>query len=103
MVIVRFIYTAAVMVIVVWLLRAGNPVGGLVIVPAMAVWLRRDAQSGRLAARVRRAIYQERRRSPRPGCSSAPRLRTRAPALPLIARPAMVSTTRTRPLVLVHR
>jgi hypothetical protein len=58
MVIVRLLYTAVVMVAVVWLLRAGNPVGGLVIVPAMAVWLRRDAESGRLAARVRRAIHQ---------------------------------------------
>src|SRR3954447_5656110 len=58
MVIVRLVYTAAVMVIVVSLLRAGNPVGGLVIVPAVAVWLRRDAESGRLAARVRRAIHQ---------------------------------------------
>jgi hypothetical protein len=58
MVIVRLVYTAAAMVIVVWLLRAGNPVGGLVIVPAAAVWLRRDAESGRLAGRVRRAIHR---------------------------------------------
>jgi hypothetical protein len=58
MVIVRLVYTAVVMVIVVWLLRAGNPVGGLVVVPAVAVWLRRDAESGRLGARVRRALHQ---------------------------------------------
>ena len=57
MMIVRMVYTAVVMVIVVWLLRAGNPVGGLVVVPAVAVWLRRDAESGRLTARVRRAIH----------------------------------------------
>jgi hypothetical protein len=57
MIIVRLAYTAAVMVIVVWLLRSGNPLGGLVLVPAAAVWLRREAESGRLAARARRAIH----------------------------------------------
>jgi hypothetical protein len=57
MIILRLAYTAVVMVIVVWLLRTGNPVGGLVIVPAVAVWLRRDAESGRLATRARRAIH----------------------------------------------
>jgi hypothetical protein len=58
MVIVRLAYTAAVMAIVVWLLRSGNPLGGLVLVPAAAVWLRREAESGRLAARARRAIHR---------------------------------------------
>jgi hypothetical protein len=58
MIVLRLAYTCAVMVIVVWLLRTGNPVGGLVIVPAVAVWLRRDAESGRLARRVRRALHQ---------------------------------------------
>jgi hypothetical protein len=58
MIILRLAYTAAVMVIVVWLLRTGNPVGGLLVVPAIAVWLRREADSGRLAARVRRAHHQ---------------------------------------------
>jgi hypothetical protein len=58
MIILRLAYTAAVMVIVVWLLRTGNPVGGLIIVPAAAVWLRRDAESGRLAGRLRRALHQ---------------------------------------------
>jgi hypothetical protein len=58
MIVLRSAYTSAVMVIVVWLLRTGNPVGGLVIVPAVAVWLRRDAESGRLAGRVRRALHQ---------------------------------------------
>jgi hypothetical protein len=54
MMIVRLLYTAAVMVAVVALLRSGNPVGGLLVVPAAAVWLRREAESGRLAARLRR-------------------------------------------------
>jgi len=52
---VRLLYVAAVMTVVILLLRAGNPVGGLLIVPAVAVWLRREAESGRLAGRVRRA------------------------------------------------
>jgi hypothetical protein len=42
------------MVVVIWLLRTGNPVGGLLVVPIAAVWLRREAESGRLAARVSR-------------------------------------------------
>jgi pimeloyl-ACP methyl ester carboxylesterase len=54
-IVLRLLYTAAVMVVVIWLLRTGNPVGGLLLVPAAAVWLRREAESGRLAARVRRA------------------------------------------------
>jgi hypothetical protein len=54
MIVLRLLYTAAVMVAVVWLLRAGSPVAGLLLVPAAAVWLRREAESGRLAARVRR-------------------------------------------------
>jgi hypothetical protein len=56
MIVVRLLYTAAVMAVVIWLLRAGNPVGGLLLVPAAAVLLRREAESGRLAARVRRAL-----------------------------------------------
>ena len=55
MIVVRLLYTAAVMVVVIWLLRTGTPVGGLFVVPAAAVWIRREAESGRLAARVRRA------------------------------------------------
>jgi uncharacterized membrane protein len=55
MIVLRLAYTAAVMVVVIWLLRTGNPIGGLLLVPALAVWLRREAESGRLAARVRRA------------------------------------------------
>src|SRR3954453_9608426 len=54
MIVLRLLYTALVMVVVIWLLRSGNPVGGLLVVPAAAVWLRREAESGRLAAAVRR-------------------------------------------------
>ncbi len=53
MIALRLLYTAAVMVVVIWLLRTGNPAGGLLLVPAAAVWLRREAESGRLAARIR--------------------------------------------------
>lgn len=56
MILLRFGYTAAVMAVVIWLLRAGNPVGGLLIAPALAVWLRREAESGRLQARARRVL-----------------------------------------------
>jgi hypothetical protein len=57
-IVVRLAYTAAVMVLVIWLLRTGEPLGGLVLVPAVAVWLRREAESGRLSARVRRVLGQ---------------------------------------------
>jgi hypothetical protein len=56
MIALRLIYTATVMVVVIWLLRTGNPIGGLFVVPAAAVWLRREAESGRLAARARRTL-----------------------------------------------
>jgi hypothetical protein len=56
MMVLRLLYTAAVMVVVIWLLRSGDPVGGLLIVPVAAVWLRREAESGRLAVRARRAL-----------------------------------------------
>lgn len=55
MIVLRLAYTAAVMVVVIWLLRAGSPVGGLLVVPAAAVWLRHEAESGRLATRLRGA------------------------------------------------
>ena len=58
MIALRLLYTAAVMVVVIWLLRTGNPVGGLLLAPAAAVWLRREVETGRLAARVRRARRQ---------------------------------------------
>jgi hypothetical protein len=57
MIVVRLVYTAVVMAVVIGLLRAGNPVGGLVLVPAAAVWLRREAESGRLTGRLHRAIH----------------------------------------------
>jgi hypothetical protein len=43
-------------VLVVSLLRTGNTLGGLLVVPATAVWLRQEAESGRLATRLRRAL-----------------------------------------------
>jgi hypothetical protein len=49
MVLVRLVYTALVMAGVVWLLRSGQPLGGLVILPLAAVWLRRTVESGQLA------------------------------------------------------
>jgi hypothetical protein len=58
MIVLRLAYTAAVMVLVIWLLRTGNPVGGLLVVPAAAVWLRGEAESGRLTTRLRRALRQ---------------------------------------------
>jgi Flp pilus assembly protein TadB len=50
----RILYTAAVMTLVVWLLSSGRPLGGLVIVPLIAVWVRRAAESGRLTRFARR-------------------------------------------------
>jgi hypothetical protein len=44
----RVAFTIAVVVVVVWLLSAGEPLGGLLIVPLIAVWVRRAAESGRL-------------------------------------------------------
>jgi hypothetical protein len=58
MIVLRLLYTAAVMVGVIWLLRNGNPLAGLLLVPTAAVWLRREAESGRLAARVHRAFHR---------------------------------------------
>jgi hypothetical protein len=54
MIVVRLVYTAVVIAVVIWLLGSGNPLGALLVVPAAAVWLRREAESGRLAARVHR-------------------------------------------------
>jgi hypothetical protein len=58
MVLLRLAYTALVMVGVVWLLRSGQPLGGLVLLPLVAIWLRRKAESGEPARAVAR------RRSP---------------------------------------
>jgi protein-S-isoprenylcysteine O-methyltransferase Ste14 len=58
MLMVRFIYTAGVMTLVLWLASSGNPFGGLVVVPILAVLFRRSAESGRLnrvAKRIARA------------------------------------------------
>jgi hypothetical protein len=41
-------FTAASMAAVVWLLATGRPFGGLLVVPLVAVWIRRAAESGRL-------------------------------------------------------
>ena len=51
---VRLLYTVAVMTLVLWLASTGQPLGGLVIVPLLAVWLRRSAESGRLTRFARR-------------------------------------------------
>ncbi len=45
----RFAFTLAAIALVIGLLRAGNVVGGLVIVPILAVSLRRAAEDGRLS------------------------------------------------------
>jgi hypothetical protein len=50
----RLAFTAVVLAVVVWLLRDGKPVGGLVIVPLLAIWLRQAAESGRLTQYARR-------------------------------------------------
>jgi hypothetical protein len=47
----RLAYTVFVMAGVVWLLRSGQPLGGLVILPLLAIWLRRKVESGEPARR----------------------------------------------------
>ena len=54
-VLLRLAYTAAVMVVVVALLKTGKPLGGLVIVPVLAIWLRHEAESGKMTRLARRA------------------------------------------------
>jgi len=54
MLLVRIAFTAIVMVVVIWLLSTGKPVGGLVLVPLFAILLRRAAESGRLSRLVPR-------------------------------------------------
>lgn len=44
----RIAFTAVVMAVVVWLFLTGKPLGGLLIVPLIAIWVRRSAESGRL-------------------------------------------------------
>jgi hypothetical protein len=56
-VLLRLAYTALVMAGVVWLLRSGQPLGGLVLLPLLAIWLRRKAESAqpvRVRSRDRR-------------------------------------------------
>jgi hypothetical protein len=52
----RIGFTAAVMAVVVWLLITGRPLGGLLIVPLLAIWIRRAAESGRLTRFARRVV-----------------------------------------------
>jgi hypothetical protein len=44
----RVAFTAAATAACVWLLATGRPLGGLVMVPALTIWLRHEAESGRL-------------------------------------------------------
>jgi hypothetical protein len=44
----RLGFTIVVAAIVVWLLATGKPLGGLLIVPIVAIWIRHAAESGRL-------------------------------------------------------
>jgi hypothetical protein len=44
----RIAFTLVATAASIWLLATGKPLGGLLIVPAVAVWLRHAAESGRL-------------------------------------------------------
>ena len=55
-ILVRVAYTAAIVILVVWLLKTGRPLGGLLIVPLAAIWLRHEAESGEPTRRVRRGL-----------------------------------------------
>jgi hypothetical protein len=48
MLVLRLAFTLVSVAVMIGLLRAGNPLGGLVIVPLLAVSLRRAAEDGRL-------------------------------------------------------
>jgi len=50
----RVAFTVAATAVCLWLLSTGKPLGGLVIVPALAVWIRRAAETGRLTRFARR-------------------------------------------------
>jgi hypothetical protein len=50
----RVAFTVAATAVCVWLLATGKPLGGLVIVPVLAIWLRHAAESGRLTRFARR-------------------------------------------------
>lgn len=60
MIALRAGFTVAVMAVVVLLLSTGNPLGGLVIVPLLAVWIRRAAETGRLTHFARRFAREPR-------------------------------------------
>ena len=47
----RLAFTAVAVALCVWLLASGKPLGGLLIVPVLAIWLRQAAESGRLTRR----------------------------------------------------
>jgi len=49
----RIIYTVVATAVCAWMMSTGELLGGLVIVPAIAVWLRRPAETGRLARLVK--------------------------------------------------
>ena len=46
----RLAFTVVATAICVWLLATGRPLGGLIIVPVIAIWLRQAAESGRLTS-----------------------------------------------------
>jgi hypothetical protein len=50
----RVAFTVTATAVCVWLLATGKPLGGLVIVPVLAVWLRQAAESGQLTRFARR-------------------------------------------------
>jgi hypothetical protein len=43
----RIGFTLVATALAVWLLATGRPLGGLLIVPVLAVWVRRRAETGR--------------------------------------------------------
>jgi hypothetical protein len=48
----RIGFTVVVLALVVWLLATGKPLGGLLIIPLVAIWLRRAAERGKLGRRT---------------------------------------------------
>jgi hypothetical protein len=46
-------FTVAAVAIMLWLLSTGRPLGGLIIVPILAIWIRRAAESGQLTSFAR--------------------------------------------------
>jgi hypothetical protein len=44
----RIAFTVLATAVMIWLLSTGRPLGGLVTVPIIAIWIRRAAESGRL-------------------------------------------------------